>query len=163
VSPTPDDDVDLLIDAWSDVLPGVDLRPLDVMSRLRRVARRLDDVRRRSFAAAELTIWEFDVLAALRRQGPAATLTPAELITLTKASSGTMTHRMDKLEDRGLIERRPHPADGRAVLVVLTEDGAQRVDRAMTELARREADMIRGIDPADTATVVRVLRMLASA
>lgn len=154
-----DDDVDLLIDAWSGILPDVDLTPLDVMSRLRRVARRLDGVRRSSFAAADLAAWEFEVLAVLR-QHDGQQLSPAELVTLTKASSGTMTSRMDKLVARGLIERSPNPRDGRSILVGLTDAGAARVDRAMTALAERESELLRILSPADAATLVRLLRQL---
>jgi DNA-binding MarR family transcriptional regulator len=155
----PDDDVDLLIDAWTDILPDVDLTPLDVMSRLRRVARRLDGVRRESFAAADLAAWEFDVLAVLRQHG-GHELSPAGLIDLTRASSATMTTRMEKLVARGLIERSPNPRDGRGVLVRLTPGGAAHVDRAMTELAHREAELLRMLTAADAATLVRLLRQL---
>ena len=57
-----DDDVDSVIDAWSEILPDLDLTPLDVMSRLRRVARDLQGIRERSFASAGLRAWEFDIL-----------------------------------------------------------------------------------------------------
>ncbi|MEN2740305.1 MarR family transcriptional regulator [Microbacterium sp. X-17] len=157
---TRDDDVDLLIDAWSDILPDVDLTPLDIMSRLRRVARRLESVRRTSFAAADLTSWEFDVLAVLRQHGSDHELSPADLIAFTKASSATMTTRMEKLVARGLIERSPNPRDGRGVLVRLTPEGVAVVDRAMTELAHREAELLQGLDGADAAALVRVLRQL---
>lgn len=157
-----DDEVDLLIDAWTDILPDVDLTPLDVMSRLRRVARRLDALRRASFAAGDLAAWEFDVLAALR-QHESHGLSPAELVTFTKASSGTMTSRMDKLVARGLIERSPNLRDRRGVLVRLTTAGAERVERAMTELALRESELLReAMSGADAATLVRLLRQLGS-
>ena len=156
-----DDEVDLLIDGWSSILPGVDLTPLDILSRLRRVARRLDEVRRRSFARAGLTIWEFDVLAVMRRYGRARDLSPADLIALTRSTSGTMTNRIDRLTERGLIRRRPNPEDGRSVLLTLTDAGAERVDLAMTELAQREAELIRFLSPADAAAMVRLLRTLS--
>ncbi|MFK5019666.1 MarR family transcriptional regulator, partial [Klebsiella pneumoniae] len=60
---------DLLIDAWSQLLPEVDLTPLDVMSRLRRAAFHLSKLRARAFASADIAVWEFDVLAVLRRAG----------------------------------------------------------------------------------------------
>jgi len=53
-SQSPDDEVDLLIDAWSRRLPDVDLTPLDVMSRLRRASIRLARLRSEAFATAEL-------------------------------------------------------------------------------------------------------------
>ncbi|MDX2376522.1 MarR family transcriptional regulator [Microbacterium sp. LRZ72] len=157
----PDDEVDLIIDAWSRLLPDVDLTPLDVMSRLRRVSLRLTRLRAKAFASAGLTVWEFDVLASLRRADAPHELSPAQLIDATMIGSAAMTTRLDKLSRRELVARRPNPLDGRGVLVRLTDDGAARVDAAMTELARVEAVVLRGISREDQATMVRVLRQLS--
>ena len=64
-----DDDVDLVIDAWADALPDLDFAPLDVLSRLRRLSPRVQEVRRLSFAAGELAPWEFELLSLLRQDG----------------------------------------------------------------------------------------------
>lgn len=155
-----DDEVDLLIDAWSRRLPDVDLTPLDVLSRLRRVANRLARLRSGAFSAAGLAAWEFDVLAALRREEPPHELSPAQLIAATAIGSAAMTNRLDNLSRRGLVERRPNPRDGRSVLVRITEDGVTRVDEAMRGLAQREAEELRGLTREEQATLVELLRRL---
>lgn len=155
-----DDEVDLIIDAWSRHLPDVDLTPLDVMSRLRRAAHRLSRLRSKAFGSAGLAVWEFDVLAALRRADAPHELNPAQLIAATMIGSAAMTTRLDKLSARGLVERRPNPRDGRGVLVRLAPEGIERVDAAMTELARVEADALSGVSREDQATLARVLRQL---
>jgi DNA-binding MarR family transcriptional regulator len=156
-----DDEVDLIIDAWSRRLPDVDLTPLDVMSRLRRVANRLARLRATAFSGAGLASWEFDVLAVLRREEPPHELSPAQLIGATMIGSAAMTNRLDNLSRRGLVERRPNPRDGRSVLVRLTPEGGTRVDDAMTRLARHEAEELRGLSREEQATLARLLRRLA--
>lgn len=155
-----DDEVDLLIDAWSRRLPDVDLTPLDVMSRLRRASHRLTRLRAGAFASAGLSAWEFDVLAALRRAEEPHEMNPAQLIEATMIGSAAMTNRLDKLTSRGLVERRPNEFDRRSILVRLTTDGAARVDAAMTELVRREAEELSGLSRADQAALARILRLL---
>jgi DNA-binding MarR family transcriptional regulator len=155
-----DDEVDLLIDAWSRRLPDVDLTPLDVMSRLRRVSLRLARLRAAAFAGAGLAAWEFDVLAALRRAEAPHEMSPAQLIEATMIGSAAMTNRLDKLTTRGLIERRPNDLDRRSILVRLTPDGSSRVDTAMTELARREGEELVVLSRGEQAELARMLRTL---
>ncbi|MFH8251920.1 MarR family winged helix-turn-helix transcriptional regulator [Microbacterium sp. B2969] len=158
--PERDDEVDLLIDAWSQRLPGVDLTPLDVMSRLRRVAARLSRLRSAAFRTAKLAAWEFDVLAALRREEPPHQLSPAQLIEATMTSSAGMSARLASLMERGLIERQRNPKDGRSVLVRLTDEGAARVDSAMSELARREEEALAPLGDRERAALVHLLRLM---
>lgn len=158
--PGRDDEVDLLIDAWSRRLPEVDFTPLDVMSRLRRAAHRLGKIRTSAFSSAGLAVWEFDVLAALRRTEAPHELSPAQLIERTMIGSAAMTNRLDKLSARGLIDRRPNDTDRRSIIVSLTEEGAARVDAAMTELVRREAEELDRIGREDRAALERSLRLL---
>ena len=155
-----DDEVDLLIDAWSRRLPDVDLTPLDDMSRLRRVSHRLTRLRASAFNGAGLASWEFDVLAALRRTEPPHELSPAQLIGATMIGSAAMSNRLDKLSGRGLIQRRPNDIDRRSVIVQLTDEGAARVDAAMGELVRREAIELREVSLADQAHLARILRQM---
>ena len=127
----------------------MDFAPLQVLSRVARLAKHLDRARRQAFAASGLEPWEFDVLAALRRAGTPYQLSPKALLQQTLVSSGTMTNRIDRLVERRLVERRTDPHDGRGVLVVMTSRGAEAVDAAISELLTGEAELLEGLSKAD--------------
>lgn len=152
--------MDALVEAWSQRLPDIDVTPLAVMSRLRRVSIRLGRIRAGAFATAGLTSWEFDVLAALRRVDEPHELSPAQLIQRTMIGSAAMTNRLTHLVERGYVQRHANPRDGRGVLVRLTSEGAVRVDAAMTELIRREALALSVLDASDVEELARMLRPL---
>jgi DNA-binding MarR family transcriptional regulator len=158
-----DDEVDLLVDAWADRIPGVDFTPLDVMSRLRRVALRLNDLRAEAFRSAELSSWEFDVLAALRRAEPPHEMSPMELSRATMIGTAAMTNRLENLAERGLIVRKANPRDGRSNLARLTPDGTTRVDAAMVALVRLEAEELSLLTNQQCAQLADLLRRLGSA
>lgn len=155
-----DDEVDRIVDDWSRARPDLDFAPLAVLSRLRRLGRHIERVRRSAFALAGLEPWEFDVLAALRRAGGAETMSPTALAGETQVTSGTMTNRIDRLVERELVERRTDPNDGRGVLVAMTARGRRHVDAAIEALLGAEALMLEGITPAEQDSLVSSLRML---
>lgn len=156
------DEVDRLVAAWQRERPDLDVRPLEVLSRVTRLARHLDRARATAFAAHGLDTWEFDVLAALRRAGPPYVLSPGRLLAQTMVTSGTMTNRVDRLRDRDLVERLPDPADGRGVLVRLTPDGKARVDAALADLLARERDLLRDLSRGDQQALSALLRRLVA-
>lgn len=155
------DEVDRIVDAWSRERPDIDFAPLQVLSRVDRLARHLDRSRRSAFTASGLESWEFDVLAALRRAGSPSQLSPKALLQQTLVSSGTMTNRIDRLVERGLVERRTDPHDGRGVLVVMTDAGRRQVDAAISVLVAEEADMLAGLSRADQEKLSALLRKLS--
>jgi DNA-binding MarR family transcriptional regulator len=154
------DEVDLILAAWARELPDTDVSPLGSLSRLSRLAKHLDRARRDAFAAHELEVWEFDVLAALRRQGRPYELSPGELIRQTLSTSGTMTNRVNRLEARGLVQRQPNADDRRGVLVRLTDAGRSRVQDALADLLDFERRVLAAIDPAEREELARLLRQL---
>lgn len=155
------DEVDRIVDDWSRERPDVDFAPLQVLSRVARLAKHLDRARRQAFAASGLEPWEFDVLAALRRAGTPYQLSPKALLQQTLVSSGTMTNRIDRLVERRLVERRTDPHDGRGVLVVMTSRGAEAVDAAISELLTGEAELLEGLSKADQERLTVLLRKLS--
>ncbi|AWB85412.1 MarR family winged helix-turn-helix transcriptional regulator [Mycetocola zhujimingii] len=157
-----DDEVDLLVDAWAARIPEVDFTPLDVMSRLRRVALRLNELRADAFRRSDLSSWEFDVLAALRRADPPHEMSPMALSRATMIGTPAMTNRLENLHERGLIVRKPNPNDGRSNLARLTDDGTARVDAAMVALVRLEADELELLTGAQRAQLASLLRLLGS-
>jgi len=155
------DEVDRIVDAWQHERPDLDFAPLQVLSRVGRLARHLDRARRTAFAASDLETWEFDVLSALRRAGSPYQLSPKALLQQTLVSSGTMTNRIDRLVGRELVERRSDPGDGRGILVVMTDLGRERVDAAISELVLGEAALLDGLSPADQERLAGLLRKLS--
>lgn len=154
------DEVDEILSAWKNLIPEADLAPLSVFSRLTRLARHLDVARRAAFSRVNLEPWSFDVLSALRRAGEPYALTPGALMQLSLVSSGTMTNRIDRLEERGLVTRLRHPDDRRAVLVALTDAGQQSADAAITELLAIERTWLGDMPEADVAQLADLLRSL---
>ena len=117
------DDVDRIVQAWKRERPDLDVSPLEVLSRVSRIGKRVEGFRKQAFKSSGLESWEFDVLAALRRAGAPFRLSPKNLLADTLVSSGAMTHRLGKLEAKGLVTRASHPDDGRGVVVKLTPRG----------------------------------------
>ena len=157
------DEVDRLVEAWQRERADLDLRPMEVLSRVSRLAHHLDRARRTAFAEHGLESWEFDVLAALRRAGTPYELSPGRLIRETLVTSGTMTNRVDRLATRGLVERLPDPSDRRGVLVRLTDDGRRTVDGALSGLLARERELLVGLNEADQKRLASLLRSLVAA
>ena len=155
-----EDEVDRIVTEWRRERPDLDVGPLAVLSRVTRLSRHLDLARRSAFAAHELESWEFDVLAALRRSGPPYELSPGGLVDRNQVTSGTMTNRVDRLETRGLVRRRPDPDDRRGVLVRLTPAGRRTVDAALDDLLERERDLLRALPASERDRLATLLRPL---
>ena len=157
------DEVDRVTSAWRRERPDLDVAPLQVLSRVTRLARHLDLARRQAFAAHDLETWEFDVLAALRRAGAPYALSPGQLGAETLVTSGTMTNRIDRLEQRGLVLRQPDPTDRRGVRVVLTDSGRSAVDDALSDLLAREHALLGTLPTERQAELADLLRGLVRA
>jgi DNA-binding MarR family transcriptional regulator len=155
------DEVDRIVGAWSRERPDLDFAPMQVLSRVGRLAKHLDRARRAAFEASGLDSWEFDVLSALRRAGDPYQLSPKALLLQTLVSSGTMTNRIDRLVERELVERRTDPHDGRGILVVLTSEGLARVDAAISTLLTSEAEVLDNLSPTDQERLAALLRKLS--
>lgn len=155
------DEVDRIVDAWSRERADLDFSPLQVLSRVGRLARHLERARRTAFEASDLELWEFDVLSALRRAGAPYQLSPKALLQQTLVSSGTMTNRIDRLVTRKLVQRRTDPNDGRGILVVMTEAGRERVDAAIETLLAAESELLDRLPKPDQERLSALLRKLS--
>ncbi len=154
------DEVDRLIAAWKRERPDLDLSPLSVLSRITRIARHLDIARRDAFG--DLENWGFDVLAALRRAGAPHQLSPGQLMQETMVTSGTMTNRLDRLEELHLITREQDPDDGRGSLVTLTKAGVRAVDSALEGLLENERKLLKALTLKDRDTLAELLSTLVT-
>jgi DNA-binding MarR family transcriptional regulator len=159
---TAEDEVDRLVAAWNRERPDLEVEPMQVLSRVTRLARHLDLARRIAFAQHGLETWEFDVLSALRRAGPPYELSPGRLLRETMVTSGTMTNRVDRLAAQGLVERLPDPDDRRGVIVRLTASGRSRVDAALEGLLSQERLLLAGLSARERSTLAGLLRTVVA-
>lgn len=155
------DEVDLIVAAWEHERPDLDFEPLHVLSRVARLSKHLDRARRTAFTASALESWEFDVLSALRRAGAPYRLSPKALLQQTLVSSGTMTNRIDRLVERGLVRRGTDPHDGRGILVTMTQAGCDQVDGAIERLVAAEAALLADLGADDRERLSALLRELS--
>lgn len=134
-----------LIDQWKVERPDLDASPMGVAGRVLRLAVFLERRVAETLARFDLTLWQFDVLATLRRTGAPYRLSPTQLMREVMLSSGAMTNRIDRLEARGLVRRLPDPSDRRSVQIELTAEGKRLVDEAVAarfEEAREVAELL---------------------
>lgn len=157
-----EDEVDRLVAAWRRERPDLDVEPLEVLSRVSRLARHLDRARRLAFSEHQLEPWEFDVLTSLRRAGAPYQLSPGQLLTQTLVTSGTMTNRIDRLTKKGLVERLPDPSDRRGVLVRLTPEGRDRADQALAGLLAQERAILARLSRTERGELAALLRQLTA-
>jgi DNA-binding MarR family transcriptional regulator len=95
---------------------NVETAVIDLAQSLGLLFRRL----RAAAASQELSLTEAVVMARLAKDGPATTADLARAESMKPQSMGTT---VAALEQRGLIERKPHPTDGRQVNIELTAKG----------------------------------------
>ena len=155
------DEVDRIVASWRRERPDLDVAPLEVLSRVGRLARHLDRRRREAFTLTGIESWEFDVLAALRRAGEPYELSPSQLMAQTLVTSGTMTTRVEKLAARRLVDRaRRESGDRRGVRVRLTTKGRAAVDAAFERLLEHERTLLGALTESERAELATMLRTL---
>ena len=152
--------VDRVIAEWGRQRPDLDLSPVEVVGRLGRAGRYLDDGLERLFAEHGLSRGSWDVLASLRRVGPPYRRSPTDLYRSLMRTSGAMTHRLKRLERDGLVRRVADPADGRSLLVELTAKGRRLVDRLAALHVENEGRLLEPLDEAERAVLAGLLRKL---
>lgn len=127
--------MDAIVGEWRVQLPDTVGPAMELGKRIHRLAGRLQEAVRAETAAAGLTPAEFDVLSALRRVGEPYALKPSELAAGLLLTSGGISNVLRRLQQDGVIEREPDPADARVAWVRLTPKGvrvAERIVRAVT-------------------------------
>jgi DNA-binding MarR family transcriptional regulator len=110
-------------------------------------------------AAHGLTMWGYVVLLALAGQ-PARS--QAALATQIRADKTRLIPVLDDLQDRGLIERYPDPADRRVHLLALTPSGRRTCANAQAEIQHQEDKLLAQLPPQDREAFLRALDVLSA-
>jgi DNA-binding MarR family transcriptional regulator len=152
------DAVDLILEQWARERPDLDCSPMGIIGRISQLQREVHLAQRATFARHGLDAPSFDVLAALRRAGPPYQLTPTALMRTALVTSGAITQRLDRLEEKGLITRERSDADGRAVVVTLSDAGRAALDRALPDHLETERALLAGLSDTDREQLAGLLR-----
>ncbi|MCV9960553.1 MarR family transcriptional regulator [Pararhizobium sp. BT-229] len=154
------DQVDRLRGQWNSELPDLDTEPMAILGRAYRLSNLVRPSIEATFASFGLDRGEFDVISTLRRSGPPYRLTPTELYTSLMISSGGLTHRLDRLQKAGLVARERSVADGRSIVVGLTEEGVRLAEVAFRADMASEALYLAGLDQQERTELASLLRKL---
>ncbi len=157
------DPVDLFIGQWSRERSDLDPSALGVVSRVLMLDKFLEQSADRALGEFGLSLWQFDVLAALRRSGAPFRLSPSDLMRLVTLTSGAMTNRIDRLEALGLVRREEDPDDRRGVLICLTPDGKRLTDQAIVARLEDARRSIEQLTKQESRTLADLLRKLVLA
>jgi DNA-binding MarR family transcriptional regulator len=154
------DPVDKILAQWRQERPDLDVSPMGVIGRVTRLAKHLEQAIQETFAEFGLTIGEFDVLATLRRSGRPYQLSPTELFNTLMVSSGTMTHRIDRLEQAQLVQRMPDLSDRRGTQIKLTDQGFDLIEKAVEAHVINEHRILNSLKVGEREVLTQLLRKL---
>lgn len=157
------DAVDRILAQWQRERPDLDVSPMGIIGRMARLTKHLERSVQETFSEFGLTIGEFDVLAALRRSGEPYQLTPTELFNLLMVSSGTMTHRVDRLEQAELVRRIPDPSDRRGMRIELTSQGFGVIEKAVEAHVANEHRLLSVLKDSEREILAQLLHQLLGA
>jgi DNA-binding MarR family transcriptional regulator len=154
----PTDSVDRVVAGWREARPELPVAPIEVIARLQRIRAYLDQELEATFAEAGLTGPSFSVLATLTRLG--GRVSQRALMDELRLTSGTVSVRIDRLVEAGLVVREPDPRDARGTLVGLTTTGRALFERCAPIHLANEDRLLAALDEDERATVADLLRRL---
>ncbi len=146
-----------MVEQWQQERPDLDPSSMAVFARLARAHLAATRAIEATLARHGLNRGEFDLLASLRRSSSPFRLSPGDLARAMVLSPAATTHRLQRLEERGLVVRRPDPADGRFGVVELTAAGGALVDAAVTDHVATLDRLLDGLPGPDRANLGALL------
>ena len=124
---------------------------------MNRALRSIEEPLRRQVEAHGISFTEFAVLEVLLHKGPLPIGEVGSRILLT---SGSMTYVIDKLERRGLLQRRACDEDRRVIYAALTAEGRGLIETVFQEHARVLQDLMGGLHPDEQHEAAELLKRL---
>jgi DNA-binding MarR family transcriptional regulator len=156
----PRDSVDRLLASWAQRRDDLDFSPVGVVSRLGRVRSHIDAELQRVFAAHGLSAASFGVLVTLARIGGERGVSQRRLMDELGLTSGTVSVRMDRLVDEGLVDRRADPASRRNTLITLTPRGRELFERVVPAHLANERRLLSALTGEEQQALAGLLRKL---
>ena len=155
-----EDKVDILLRQWKKERGDLDISPMEIIGRVFRLGRLVDQALKPIIEKENLSVPEFDVLAVLRRSGEPFCLPIWKLREFSLLSSGAMTNRIDRVESKGLVERIPNSKDRRGVLVGLTSKGKEAIENILPERIDQAKKQVLSLSASERRQLAGLLRKL---
>jgi len=141
--------------------PRFDSPAQEAYLRLWRLYDRLKLIEDELFAAHGLSSQQYNTLRLLKAALPGSMGT-LELASRLISRAPDITRLVNKLESRGLVERHPDPADGRAVRIMLTPRGSGILASLAAPLAEVHSRQLGHMPPDDLSELIRLIRSAGS-
>jgi DNA-binding MarR family transcriptional regulator len=154
------DPVDQQLKQWRQERPDLDTSGLAITNRISMLSKLIRSRTRKALQPLNLELWEFEVLSALRRQGEPYELPPSVLAKMSMLTTGAMTNRIDRLEERNMVERKPDPEDRRGLYILLTQKGVEVIDHSIEVCAEEAANIVRCLKEKERVDLGHQLRAL---
>jgi len=133
-----------------------------VVTAISRLNRRLDVVYREQFQELGLSHGEWTVLQTLALEGPNVGSTPSKLADIAGLSPSAMTHRLDRMAERGVIERTPDAQNRTRVKISLTPAGWDLFRTAVVESESVESGLLAPLDDQEQKRLAELLEKLVA-
>jgi DNA-binding MarR family transcriptional regulator len=158
---TPADSVDALLASWAAQRPDLDMAAVGVVARLARVRDFIDAQLAAVFGNFGLSAPSFAVLVTLARlSGEAVAVSQRRLADELGLTPGTVSVRIDRLVEAGLVSRLPDPDARRNVLVELTPRGRELFERVVPAHLGNEARLLSALTDDEQKLLADLLRKL---
>ena len=157
-SPSEIDEVRRTVAAF--VAVGADESVQRVIAAVHRLSRRLNRWYDHQLADLDSTSGEWAVLDQLVRSPGGAPLTPSQLAEAAHVAPSSMTHRLDRMVKRGLLDRAADPDNRTRVLVRLTDAGYGLYAQAIREANLVEADLLAALGPEQKEQLAELLEQV---
>lgn len=158
-----DDGAARIQEAWQRELPDLpaaSIGSIGVITRIWRLAKILDDERKRTLERLGTDASTLDLLSTLRRHGRPYAMTVAEITDASLVTQGAVSQRVARAEAAGQVRRSASRTDGRVVVVTLTSKGRRLNERSVRALLAHEADLLSSLPPDDRGHLEASLRTL---
>jgi DNA-binding MarR family transcriptional regulator len=156
----PRDSVDALLASWQRKRPDLDFSPVGIVARLGRVRGHVDRELDPVFDAHGLSGASFGVLVTLARIEDEGGVSQRRLMDELGLTSGTISVRMDRLAEQGLVQRRPDPVSKRNTLITLTDRGRELFERVVPAHLANERRLLAALDDDERELLAGLLRKL---
>ena len=143
------------------VAAGGDESVQRVITAVNSVSRKLEQWYTRQLVDLDLSHGEWSVVAQLATS-EGRPMTPSRLADATNVAASSMTHRLDKMTERGLVRRSPDPDNRTRVLVELTTQGWELFEAAVREANVVESDVLAGLKREERDRLAALLEVVIS-